>query len=41
MGDVGLFAALIAALDLAPAWKRRLVKDFNRKIIAGRTTSTR
>jgi ATP phosphoribosyltransferase regulatory subunit len=31
MGDVGLFAALIAALDLAPAWKRRLVKDFNRK----------
>jgi ATP phosphoribosyltransferase regulatory subunit len=31
MGDVGLFAALIAALELAPAWKRRLVKDFNRK----------
>jgi ATP phosphoribosyltransferase regulatory subunit len=31
MGDIGLFAALIAALDLAPAWKRRLVKDFNRK----------
>lgn len=30
-GDVGLFAALIEALDLAPAWKRRLVKDFNRK----------
>jgi ATP phosphoribosyltransferase regulatory subunit len=30
-GDVGLFAQLIAALDLAPAWKRRLVKDFNRK----------
>jgi ATP phosphoribosyltransferase regulatory subunit len=30
MGDVGLFAALIATLDLAPAWKRRLVKDFNR-----------
>jgi ATP phosphoribosyltransferase regulatory subunit len=30
-GDVGLFAALIDALDLAPAWKRRLVKDFNRK----------
>jgi ATP phosphoribosyltransferase regulatory subunit len=30
MGDVGVFAALIAALDLAPAWKRRLVKDFNR-----------
>ncbi len=34
MGDVGLFAALIAALDLAPAWKRRLVKDFNRTGIA-------
>ncbi|HMA70029.1 MAG TPA: ATP phosphoribosyltransferase regulatory subunit [Xanthobacteraceae bacterium] len=31
MGDVELFAALIAALDLAPAWKRRLLKDFNRK----------
>ncbi|ETR78522.1 ATP phosphoribosyltransferase [Afipia sp. P52-10] len=31
-GDVGLFAALIAALDLAPVWKRRLMKDFNRKI---------
>ena len=30
IGDVGLFAALVAALDLAPAWKRRLVKDFNR-----------
>lgn len=30
-GDVALFAALIAALDLAPAWKRRLIKDFNRK----------
>jgi ATP phosphoribosyltransferase regulatory subunit len=30
-GDVALFAALIAALDLAPAWKRRLLKDFNRK----------
>jgi ATP phosphoribosyltransferase regulatory subunit len=30
-GDVSLFAALIAALDLAPAWKRRLIKDFNRK----------
>ena len=29
-----LFAALVAALDLAPAWKRRLVKDFNRKSIA-------
>jgi len=31
LGDVGLFSALVAALGLAPAWKRRLVKDFNRK----------
>jgi ATP phosphoribosyltransferase regulatory subunit len=31
IGDVGLFAALIAGLDLAPAWRRRLVKDFNHK----------
>ena len=31
IGDVALFGALVAALDLAPAWKRRLVKDFNRK----------
>jgi len=31
IGDVALFAALIAALDLPPAWKRRLIKDFNRK----------
>jgi ATP phosphoribosyltransferase regulatory subunit len=31
IGDVGLFSAFIAALDLAPAWKRRLAKDFNRK----------
>src|SRR5579863_7991934 len=31
IGDVGLFSALVAALDLAPAWKRRLVKDFNHK----------
>jgi ATP phosphoribosyltransferase regulatory subunit len=31
IGDVALFAALIGALDLAPAWKRRLIKDFNRK----------
>jgi ATP phosphoribosyltransferase regulatory subunit len=30
MGDVALFAALIDALGLTPAWKRRLVKDFNR-----------
>jgi len=31
MGDVALFAALVGALDLPPAWRRRLVKDFNRK----------
>src|SRR5436190_1677228 len=31
VGDVALFSALIAALDLAPAWKRRLIKDFNHK----------
>ena len=30
MGDVGLFIALIDALKITPAWKRRLVKDFNR-----------
>ena len=32
MGDVGLFMALIEALDLAPAWKRRLLKDYNRAV---------
>jgi len=31
IGDVALFSSLIAGLDLSPAWKRRLVKDFNRK----------
>lgn len=31
LGDVALFTALIATLDLPPAWKRRLSKDFNRK----------
>ena len=31
MGDVALFSALVTALDLAPAWKRRLIKDFNHK----------
>ena len=31
IGDVALFSALIAALDLPAAWKRRLTKDFNRK----------
>jgi ATP phosphoribosyltransferase regulatory subunit len=31
MGDAALFTALVEALALGPAWKRRLVKDFNRK----------
>jgi ATP phosphoribosyltransferase regulatory subunit len=31
-GDVALFIALIDALDLYPVWKRRLIKDFNRKV---------
>jgi ATP phosphoribosyltransferase regulatory subunit len=31
IGDVALFGELIAALDLPPTWKRRLLKDFNRK----------
>jgi ATP phosphoribosyltransferase regulatory subunit len=31
-GDVALFTALIDALDLYPVWKRRLIKDFNRKV---------
>src|SRR4029450_9780749 len=31
MGDIALFSALVAALDLGPAWKRRLIKDFNHK----------
>lgn len=31
IGDVSLFTSLIAGLELPPAWKRRLAKDFNRK----------
>ncbi len=31
-GDVALFTALLDALDLYPVWRRRLIKDFNRKI---------
>jgi ATP phosphoribosyltransferase regulatory subunit len=31
-GDVALFNALIDALDLYPVWRRRLLKDFNRRI---------
>src|ERR1700680_728480 len=31
-GDVALFNALIKALNLYPVWRRRLLKDFNRKI---------
>jgi ATP phosphoribosyltransferase regulatory subunit len=35
MGDVGLFIALVEALPIGAAWKRRLIKDFHR---AGRLT---
>src|SRR5580692_12143753 len=31
-GDVALFTALLDALNLYPVWRRRLIKDFNRKI---------
>src|SRR5204863_4061813 len=31
-GDVALFNALIDALELYPVWRRRLMKDFNRKV---------
>jgi ATP phosphoribosyltransferase regulatory subunit len=31
-GDVALFTALLDALQLYPVWRRRLIKDFNRKI---------
>src|SRR6201988_279689 len=31
-GGVAVFNALIDALDLYPVWRRRLVKDFNRKV---------
>jgi ATP phosphoribosyltransferase regulatory subunit len=31
-GDVALFTSLIDALGLYPVWRRRLLKDFNRKI---------
>src|ERR1700680_1533990 len=31
-GDVALLKGLIDALDLYPVWRRRLIKDFNRKI---------
>jgi ATP phosphoribosyltransferase regulatory subunit len=34
-GDVSLFAALIDALDLAPAWRRRLLKDYRKATLAG------
>ena len=47
-GDVALFNALLDALNLYPVWRRRLVKDFNRKIsleqdlerLAAATTAT-
>ena len=35
IGDVALFVSFIAGLDLPPAWKRRLIKDFNRKSQSG------
>src|SRR3954466_14061308 len=31
-GDVALFNALLDALELFPVWRRRLIKDFNRKV---------
>jgi ATP phosphoribosyltransferase regulatory subunit len=31
-GDMALFIALIDALELYPVWRRRLIKDFNRKV---------
>lgn len=31
-GDVALFNTLLDALDLYPVWRRRLIKDFNRKV---------
>ncbi len=31
-GDVALFIALLDALKLYPVWRRRLIKDFNRKV---------
>jgi ATP phosphoribosyltransferase regulatory subunit len=31
-GDVALFNALLDGLELFPVWRRRLIKDFNRKI---------
>ena len=31
LGDIALFTALVDALKLAPSWRRRLIKDFNRK----------
>ena len=31
-GDIALFNALIDALQLYPVWRRRLIKDFNRKV---------
>jgi ATP phosphoribosyltransferase regulatory subunit len=33
-GDVSLFAALVTALDLPPAWQRRLIKDFLKATVA-------
>ncbi|MCZ8313304.1 ATP phosphoribosyltransferase regulatory subunit [Phreatobacter sp.] len=36
LGDVGIFMALVGALGLPPAWRRRLAKDFRRSgMLAG------
>jgi ATP phosphoribosyltransferase regulatory subunit len=31
IGDIALFSDLVAALNLTPMWRRRLIKDFGRK----------
>ncbi len=40
MGDVGLFIALIDALKIAPAWKRRLDQGFQPRSAGCSRTST-
>ncbi|HSI41984.1 MAG TPA: ATP phosphoribosyltransferase regulatory subunit [Xanthobacteraceae bacterium] len=40
LGDAGLFAALLDALALPPAWRRRLVKDFTRAGSLGEDLAT-
>lgn len=41
MGDAALFSELLDALGLAAAWKRRLLKDFNRTADLARDLDTR